>query len=130
LQRVDEQQGRLHQPFGGDCSEPALQTEHGDVQQGDHQRRQAGRADVRSGAIWRSQGGAGSVADGTIPAAEADDLFICVGVFIHWEAESDAKIQDYNYRATEALERAVAGTPTAAEATKQRDSVKHPFGAS
>lgn len=72
-----------------------------------------------------------SVADGTIPAAEADDLFICVGVFIHWEAESDAKIQDYNYRATkEALERAVAGTPTAAEATKQRDSVKHPFGAS
>ena len=71
-----------------------------------------------------------SVADGTIPAAEADDLFICVGVFIHWEAEDDAKIQDYNYRATkEALQRAIAGTPTAAEATKQRDSVKHPFGA-
>mgnify|MGYP000140201305 CR=1 FL=1 len=74
---------------------------------------------------------ADSVADGTIPADEADNLFICVGVFIHWEAESDAKIQDYNYRATkEALERAIAGTPTAAEATKQRDSVKHPFGAS
>ena len=72
-----------------------------------------------------------SVADGTIPANEADDLFICVGVFIHWEAEDDAKIQDYNYRATkEALERAIAGTPTAAEATKKRDSVKHPFGAS
>ncbi|MCO5064498.1 MAG: formaldehyde-activating enzyme [Rhizobiaceae bacterium] len=72
-----------------------------------------------------------SVADGTIPAAEADDLFICVGVFIHWEADDDAKIQDYNYRATkEALARAIAGTPTAAEATKQRDSVKHPFGAS
>jgi 5,6,7,8-tetrahydromethanopterin hydro-lyase len=72
-----------------------------------------------------------SVADGTIPAAEADDVFICVGVFIHWEAADDAKIQDYNYRATkEAIARAVAGTPTAAEATKQRDSVKHPFGAS
>jgi hypothetical protein len=43
---------------------------------------------------------ADSVADGTIPADEADNLFICVGVFIHWMAEDDAKIQDYNYRAT------------------------------
>src|SRR5687767_8340087 len=40
------------------------------------------------------------VEDGTIPASEADDLFICVGVFIHWEANDDAKIQDYNYEAT------------------------------
>jgi 5,6,7,8-tetrahydromethanopterin hydro-lyase len=31
------------------------------------------------------------VADGTIPADEADDLFICVGVFIHWEAADDKK---------------------------------------
>ena len=30
---------------------------------------------------------ADSVADGTIPADEADDLFICVGVFIHWLAD-------------------------------------------
>jgi 5,6,7,8-tetrahydromethanopterin hydro-lyase len=37
-----------------------------------------------------------SVADGTIPAEEADNLFICVGVFIHWEAADDTKIQDYN----------------------------------
>ena len=29
---------------------------------------------------------ADSVAEGVIPADEADDLFICVGVFIHWEA--------------------------------------------
>src|SRR6202008_3575793 len=50
---------------------------------------------------------ADSVAEGIIPADEADDLFICVGVFIHWEAESDAKIQEYNYKATkEAIERA------------------------
>ncbi|MCB1484072.1 MAG: formaldehyde-activating enzyme [Hyphomicrobiaceae bacterium] len=71
-----------------------------------------------------------SVAEGVIPAAEADDLYICVGVFIHWEAADDAKIQDYNYRATkEALARAVAGKPTAAEATAQRNSVAHPFGA-
>ena len=71
-----------------------------------------------------------SVAEGVIPADEADDLFVCVGVFIHWEAEDDAKIQDYNYRATkEAIQRAVEGKPTAAEATEKRDSVKHPFGA-
>ena len=55
---------------------------------------------------------ADSVEDGTIPADEADDIFVCVGVFIHWLAEDDAKIQDYNYRATkESIERAVAGTP-------------------
>ncbi|TKT69356.1 formaldehyde-activating enzyme [Aquamicrobium sp. LC103] len=71
-----------------------------------------------------------SVAEGVIPADEADDLFLCVGVFIHWEAEDDAKIQDYNYRATkEAIQRAVEGKPTAAEATAQRNNVKHPFGA-
>src|SRR5215510_8415674 len=71
-----------------------------------------------------------SVAEGVIPADEADDVFICVGVFIHWEAEDDAKIQDFNYRATkEAIERAVTGKPTAAEATAQRNSVKHPFSA-
>ena len=71
-----------------------------------------------------------SVAEGVIPAAEADDVYVCVGVFIHWEASDDAKIQDYNYRATkEALARAIAGKPTAAEATAQRNSVAHPFGA-
>ena len=58
-----------------------------------------------------------SVAEGVIPASEADDLYICVGVFIHWEAADDAKIQDYNYRAVkESIARAVAGKPTAAEA--------------
>jgi 5,6,7,8-tetrahydromethanopterin hydro-lyase len=71
-----------------------------------------------------------SVADGIIPANEADDIFICVGVFIHWEADDDAKIQQYNYQATrEAIQRAVEGWPTAAEATAKRETVKHPFGA-
>ena len=51
-----------------------------------------------------------SVADGIIPANEADDVFICVGVFIHWDAADDAKIQQYNYQATkEAIQRAVEG---------------------
>ncbi len=70
------------------------------------------------------------VENGTIPADEADDLFISVGVFIHWMAEDDAKIQQYNYEATkEALERAVAGSPTAAEVVAQKGTAEHPFAA-
>ena len=68
------------------------------------------------------------VAEGTIPAEEADNVFICVGVFIHWEAADDKKIHDFNYRAVkESIERAVAGKPTPNEVVAQRDSAKHPF---
>jgi 5,6,7,8-tetrahydromethanopterin hydro-lyase len=71
---------------------------------------------------------ADSVAEGVIPQDEADNLFICVGVFIHWEAADDKKIQDFNYRATkEAIARAVKGEPSAAEVVAKRDQVKHPF---
>lgn len=71
---------------------------------------------------------ADSVAEGVIPQNEADDLFISVGVFIHWQAEDDNKIYDYNYKATkEALARAIKGEPSAATVTAQRNSVKHPF---
>jgi 5,6,7,8-tetrahydromethanopterin hydro-lyase len=74
---------------------------------------------------------ADSVADGIIPIAEADDIFICVGVFIHWEAADDKKIQDFNYRATkEALQRAIDGEPKPAEVVAQRNTAKHPFSAS
>src|SRR6201994_128987 len=56
---------------------------------------------------------ADSVAEGVIPVDEADNLFVCVGVFIHWEAADDKKIQEYNYQATkEALARAVKGEPS------------------
>ena len=73
---------------------------------------------------------ADSVAEGVIPQDEADNLFICVGVFIHWEATDDKKIQDYNYRAVkEAIARAVAGDPKPAEVVAKRDQVKHPFAA-
>jgi 5,6,7,8-tetrahydromethanopterin hydro-lyase len=73
---------------------------------------------------------ADSVADGTIPADEADDLFICVGVFIHWEASDDKKIQDFNYRAVkESIARAVSGQPTAAEVVSKRATAAHPFAA-
>ncbi len=70
------------------------------------------------------------VENGTIPADEADDLFVSVGVFIHWLADDDAKIQQYNYEATkEALERAVAGSPTAAEVVAGKATAEHPFAA-
>jgi 5,6,7,8-tetrahydromethanopterin hydro-lyase len=73
---------------------------------------------------------ADSVEDGTIPEAEAEDLFISVGVFIHWAAEDDAKIQQYNYEATkEALKRAVDGAPTAAEVIASKSTAVHPFAA-
>ncbi|MEK8025346.1 MAG: formaldehyde-activating enzyme Fae [Pseudomonadota bacterium] len=73
---------------------------------------------------------ADSVEDGTIPADEADNLFVSVGVFIHWLAEDDKKIQDYNYRATkEALARAVGNSPTAAEVVAKKGSSAHPFAA-
>jgi 5,6,7,8-tetrahydromethanopterin hydro-lyase len=74
---------------------------------------------------------ADSVEDGTIPKDEADDIFICVGVFIHWEANDDQKIHDYNYKATrESIQRAVAGTPTAASVVEQKGTVRHPFSPS
>ena len=70
------------------------------------------------------------VEDGTIPADEADDIFISVGVFIHWLAEDDAKIQDYNYEATKlSIKRAVAGEPKASEVLSKRGSADHPFQA-
>ena len=74
---------------------------------------------------------ADSVEDGTIPKDEADHLFVCVGVFIHWAAEDDKKIQDYNYQAVKlAIKRAVSGAPTAAEVVQQKAKASHPFAAS
>lgn len=68
------------------------------------------------------------VAEGVIPVDEANDVFVCVGVFIHWEAADDQKIYDYNHKAVvESIQRAVAGTPTPQEVVQKRNSVKHPF---
>jgi 5,6,7,8-tetrahydromethanopterin hydro-lyase len=70
------------------------------------------------------------VEDGTIPKDEADDLFICVGVFIHWQAEDDKKIQEFNYRATkESIKRAVNREPSAADIVERKRTAAHPFQA-
>ena len=68
------------------------------------------------------------VEDGTIDKSQADDLYVCVGVFIHWEAADDKKIHDYNYQAVkESIQRAVAGQPKAADVVSKKGSVAHPF---
>jgi 5,6,7,8-tetrahydromethanopterin hydro-lyase len=73
---------------------------------------------------------ADSVKDGTINDSEADDLFITVGVFIHWDAKDDAKIQQYNYEATkEALYNAVNGLPSSRDVQRDYEESEHPFAA-
>ncbi|MFH0342381.1 MAG: formaldehyde-activating enzyme [Chromatiales bacterium] len=68
-----------------------------------------------------------SVQSGIIPASEAEDIFICVGVFIHWEAEDNKKIQDFNYQATkESIERAVKRLPKAMDVVAKKNTA-HPF---
>jgi 5,6,7,8-tetrahydromethanopterin hydro-lyase len=69
-----------------------------------------------------------SVRDGVISQEEAEDLCIIVGVFIHWEAQDDKKIFDYNYQATkESIARAMAGEPTAGTVLEQSEAARHPF---
>jgi 5,6,7,8-tetrahydromethanopterin hydro-lyase len=41
-----------------------------------------------------------SVKEGVIPEGDVEDLCVVVGVFIHWLAEDDKKIFDWNYQAT------------------------------
>lgn len=68
------------------------------------------------------------VEDGTIPADEADDIFICVGVFIHWEAKDNKAIYDNNYKAVkESIQRAIADTPKAKDVVAKKGSAEHPF---
>jgi len=73
---------------------------------------------------------ADSVREGVIPLAEANDIFICVGIFIHWDAEDNTKIQDWNYAATKlALKRAVAGLPLPSEVIAREGVEHHPLAA-
>ena len=70
---------------------------------------------------------ADAVADGTIPKDQCEDLVIVCGVFIHWEAEDNKKIYDYNYEATKAaIVAAMTGKPTADEMIAGKDQ-DHPF---
>ncbi|MCA9015449.1 MAG: formaldehyde-activating enzyme [Planctomycetaceae bacterium] len=61
-----------------------------------------------------------SVQDGVIPKLHCEDWVIVCGIFIHWEAEDNQKIFEYNYEATKlAIKRAVNQEPSANEVLKQ-----------
>lgn len=71
---------------------------------------------------------ADSVAEGVIPRDKCEDYVIVCGVFIHWQAEDDKKIYDYNYQATKlSIARAMKSEPSAQEMVSKKDSAKHPF---
>jgi 5,6,7,8-tetrahydromethanopterin hydro-lyase len=71
-----------------------------------------------------------SVRDGVIPEGDVDNLCIIVGVFIHWLAEDDKKIFDWNYQATkESIARAMAGEPAVSTVIEQEAEARHPFAA-
>lgn len=65
---------------------------------------------------------------GTIPKDQCEKLCIVCGVFIHWEADDDKKIFEYNYEATKlSIERAMKDEPGADEMLAKKDAAKHPF---
>jgi len=71
---------------------------------------------------------ADSVADGVIPKDQAENLCIVCGVFIHWDAEDDKKIYEYNYEATkQSIASAMNGKPTADEMIAGKEEAAHPF---
>ena len=71
---------------------------------------------------------ADSVEKGIIPKHQADKLVIICGVFVHWQADDDKKIFQYNYDATiMAIERAMKNEPSVEEMLAKKDTAKHPF---
>jgi 5,6,7,8-tetrahydromethanopterin hydro-lyase len=69
-----------------------------------------------------------SVASGVIDKSKANDLCILAGVFIHWQAENDKKIYDFNYQATkESIQRALQGKPSVDEVLQRYKAARHPF---
>ena len=71
---------------------------------------------------------ADQVAAGVIPKNKAEDLVCICGVFIHWQAQDDKKIYQYNYEATKmAIANAMGGKPTADEMIAGKEKAVHPF---
>ncbi len=71
---------------------------------------------------------ADQVEAGIIPKNKAEDLVIVCGVFIHWEAQDDKKIYQFNYEATKmAIANAMHGKPTADEMIAGKEKAVHPF---
>ncbi len=71
---------------------------------------------------------ADSVAAGVIDKAQAENLVMVCGVFIHPQAKDDAKIYQFNYEATKmAIKNAMKGEPKIDEILAKKDTAKHPF---
>ena len=69
-----------------------------------------------------------SVRDGVISESDAEDLCIIVGVFIHWLAEDDKKVFDWNYQATkESIARAMGNEPAVSTVMEGVAEARHPF---
>ena len=69
-----------------------------------------------------------SVVEGVIPKDQVEDLCIIVGVFIHWEAEDDQKIYDWNYEAVKSsIARALGGEPSTDKVLAETPAARHPF---
>jgi 5,6,7,8-tetrahydromethanopterin hydro-lyase len=71
---------------------------------------------------------ADSVEAGVIPKDQAEQLCIVCGVFIHWEAEDDKKIYEFNYQATkDAISSAMGGNPSVDTVLAGKENASHPF---
>jgi 5,6,7,8-tetrahydromethanopterin hydro-lyase len=71
---------------------------------------------------------ADSVEAGVIPQDQAENLCIVCGVFIHWDAEDNKKIYDYNYQATkDSIASAMSGKPSVDEVLSGKESAAHPY---
>jgi len=71
---------------------------------------------------------ADSVGEGVIPKDQTENLVIVCGVFIHWEAEDDKKIYEYNYEAAKlAIASALKDEPSTEEMLAKKADAKHPF---
>ncbi|MDA0659915.1 MAG: formaldehyde-activating enzyme [Planctomycetota bacterium] len=75
-----------------------------------------------------AQAVADSVAAGVIPKDRCEDLVIVCGVFIHWQAQDDKKIYQYNYEATkQSIASAMQNKPSVDDMLAKKDTAKHPF---
>jgi 5,6,7,8-tetrahydromethanopterin hydro-lyase len=71
---------------------------------------------------------ADSVEAGVIPKDQCEDLVCVCGVFIHWDAEDDKKIYEYNYEAVKlSIARAMNNEPSADEVLAKKGDAQHPF---
>ena len=112
-QRAGQPVGRPHQPAGRADAQPDRQARHRLITKVTIKGMKQAVQMFGPAQYAVAKAVADCVADGTIPAAQAEDLVIVCGVFIHPDAEDNAKILKYNYEATKlSIQRAMKNLPT------------------